>query len=51
MRKNREIDQAIAILRKKGDKTSMIQAEVLQERHTEVWVFEHYVRNVSVGRE
>lgn len=49
MRKNREIDQAIAILRKKGDKTSMIQAEVLKERHTEVWVFEHYVRNVSEG--
>lgn len=50
MRKNREIDQAVAILRKKGDRTSMIQAEVLKERHTEVWVFEHYVRDVSEGK-
>lgn len=47
MRKNREIDQAVAILRKKGDKISMIQTDVLADRRTEVWVFEHYVRDVS----
>lgn len=47
MRKNQEINQAVAILRKKGDQISMIQADVLTGHRTEVWVFEHYVRDVS----
>lgn len=47
MRKNQEINQAVAILRQKGDRISVIQAEVLAGRRTEVWVFEHYVRDVS----
>lgn len=47
MRKNQEINQAVAILRKKGDKISVIQADVLAGRRTEVWVFEHFVRDVS----
>lgn len=47
MRKSQEINRAIAILYKKGDKNSLNQAEVLSGRHTEVWVFEHYVQNVS----
>lgn len=47
MRKSQEVNKAIVILRKKGDKTSLNQAEVLSGRHSEVWVFEHYVQNVS----
>lgn len=47
MRKSQEISKAIAILRKKGDKISMIQADVLKERRTEVWVFEHFVRDMA----
>ena len=47
MRKSQEVNKAIAILRKKGDKISLNQAEVLDGRHSEVWVFEHYVQNVS----
>lgn len=47
MRKSQEISKAIAILRKKGDKISMIQADILKERRTEVWVFEHFVRDMA----
>ena len=47
MRKSQEVNKAIAILRKKGDKISLNQAEVLGGRYSEVWVFEHYVQNVS----
>lgn len=47
MRKSQEISKAIATLRKKGDKISMIQADVLKERRTEVWVFEHFVRDMA----
>lgn len=47
MRKNQEINQAIAILQKKGDKVSLTQAEVLIGRRSEVWVFGYYVRDVS----
>ena len=47
MRKTQEINKAIAILHKKRDRVSMIQEEVLKERYSEVWVFEHYVRDVS----
>lgn len=47
MRKSQEIGKAIAILRKKGDRISMIQADVLKERRTEVWVFEHFVRDMA----
>ena len=47
MRKSQEISKAIAILRKKGDKLSLIQADVLANRRGEVWVFERYVRDVA----
>lgn len=47
MRKSQEISKAIAILRKKGDRISMIQADVLKERRTEIWVFEHFVRDMA----
>lgn len=47
MRKSQEINKAIAILRKKDDRISMIQADVLKERRTEVWVFEHFVRDMA----
>lgn len=47
MRKNLEINRAIAILRQKGDKLSTIQADVLAGRRTEVWVFEHFVRDMA----
>ena len=47
MRKSQEVNKAIAILRKKGAKISLNQAEVLGGRYSEVWVFEHYVQNVS----
>lgn len=47
MRKSEEVKKAIAVLRQKGDKISMIQAEVLKERRTEVWVFEHFIRDMT----
>lgn len=47
MRKNKDISLAIAILKKKGGKLSLIQIEVLENRHNEIWVFEHYVRDVE----
>lgn len=47
MRKSQEISKAIAILRKKGDKLSLNQADVLANRRGEVWVFERYVRDVA----
>lgn len=46
MRKNKEISQAAALLRHKGDQTSLIQAEVIEKRLTEKDVFELYVINV-----
>lgn len=47
MRKNQEIDKAIAILQKKGDKLSNVQIEILKNRRNEVWAFEHYIKNAS----
>lgn len=47
MRKSSEINRAIAILRKKGDNRSMVQVMILEKRATEVWVFEHYIREAS----
>ena len=47
MRKSQEIDRAIAILQKKGDKLSNVQAEILKNRRNEIWVFEHYIRDTS----
>lgn len=47
MRKNQEINQAVAILQKKGDRLSLIQAEILTGHRSEVWVFGYYVRDVS----
>lgn len=46
MRKNQEINKAVAILRKKGDNISMVQADVLKNHRTEIWVFEHFVHDV-----
>lgn len=45
MRKSQEIDRAIAILQKKGDKLSNVQIEILKNRRNEVWAFEHYIKN------
>lgn len=47
MRKNNDISLAIAVLKKKGGKLSLIQIEVLENRHNEIWAFEHYVRDVG----
>lgn len=46
MKVNQEISRATAILRKKGDRLSLIQAEVLESGHNEEWVFEQYVTSV-----
>lgn len=50
MRSKQEIKHAAAVLRKKGDATSLLQAAILEERRTEAWVFEQYVTNVSEER-
>ena len=49
MRKQEEINHTIAILRKKGDRFSMSQAEVLEQRRTETQLFKEFV--LSVGEE
>lgn len=46
MRTNKEISYAVALLRQKGDRISLTQAEVLEKRLTEKVVFERYVANV-----
>ena len=46
MRTNKEINYAVALLRQKGDRISLTQAEVLELRLTEKAVFERYVANV-----
>ena len=43
MRKQEEINRTIAILRKKGDRFSMSQAEVLEQRRTETQLFKEFV--------
>lgn len=50
MRSKQEIKHAVAVLRKKGDATSLSQAVILEERRTEAWVFEQYVTHVSEER-
>ena len=49
MRKQEEINRAAAILRKKGDRISVAQAEVLREKRSEKQVFQEYV--LAVGEE
>lgn len=49
MRKQQEINRAAAILRKKGDRISMAQAVVLEEKQTETLLFKEYV--LSVGED
>ena len=49
MRKQQEINRAVAILCKKGDRISVAQAEVLREKRSEKQVFQEYV--LSVGEE
>ena len=49
MRKQQEINRAAAILRKKGDRISVAQAEVLEKRRTETQLFKEFV--MSVGEE
>ena len=46
MRKKQEIKKGIAILRMKGDKISLLQAEVLENGHNESQVFVTYVASV-----
>lgn len=46
MRNSKEIKQALAILAKQADRISLVQADVLRDRRSEVWVFEHYVRDM-----
>ena len=47
MRKQKEIKQAIAVLLKKGDPISLIEAQTLVERLTERQVFQKYVAEKS----
>lgn len=47
MRTKQEINQAIAILRKKGGRVEMIQAEVLAKGMTEKQAFEYFIANVA----
>lgn len=47
MRKSKEINRAIALLKQKGDKLSLVQVDVLANRRNEVSVFERYVREVA----
>ena len=49
MRKQQEINRAAAILRKKGDRISVAQAEVLEQKRTETQLFKEFV--MSVGEE
>ncbi len=46
MRKKQEIKKGITILRMKGDKISLLQAEVLENGHNESLVFATYVASV-----
>lgn len=46
MRTKEEIKQAIAILRHKGDRISMLQAATLEAGRNEAWVFTTYVTSV-----
>ena len=43
MRKQEEINRATAILRKKSDRISVAQAEVLEQRRTETQLFKEFV--------
>lgn len=43
MRTKQEIEQAIAILNRKGDALSLAQVEILSQRRDEKWVFARYV--------
>lgn len=47
MRTKQEIKQAIAILRKKGGRIELVQANVLEDGMTERQAFEKFVTNVS----
>ena len=49
MRTKQEIRQAVAILRHKGDRISMLQAATLEEGRNEAWVFATYVTSVPEG--
>lgn len=49
MRKQEEINRAAVILRKKGDRISVAQAEVLEQRRTETQLFKEFV--LSVGED
>lgn len=43
MRKQEEINRAAAVLHKKGDRISLAQAEVLEQRRTETQLFKEFV--------
>ncbi len=51
MRVDREIDHAVAILKKKGDTLSLVQAEVLTERMSETTVFNRYVVDAPISED
>lgn len=45
MRKQAEINRAIAALKQDDNPLTRAQIEVLEGRHSETWVFDHYIRN------
>lgn len=47
MRKQKEINRALAVLDRRRDETSRLQADILRNKRTETWVFDQYVRCVS----
>ncbi|MDD3039635.1 hypothetical protein [Bacteroides sp.] len=47
MRKEKEITTAVELLRRKGDRLSIIQADVLEGHRTEAWVFVRYVSQAT----
>lgn len=49
MRKQAEINRAIAALKRDDSPLTRAQIEVLEGRHSETWVFDHYVRNVDAA--
>lgn len=47
MRRQTEINRAIAALKQNDTPLTRAQIEVLEGRHSETWVFDHYIRNVE----
>lgn len=47
MRKEKEIKFAVGMLKAAGNEVQTLQVAVLENRRTEAWVFENYVKNVA----